>query len=949
MNRSTWRTLYLFIFSLIPATGEKIHDYAQAFDQLIELGLPDAQGAQYVQLKLAEENSYSSYQRYSLPSKGNAWLMPGDEAAPQFIYQGTQLQKISKQKKKGVLAKLLFGSKKKDKSEFPKGEWKPVSPEQDFEKIEAYLAKLIEDGNVFAADRWSYDDSGVKLLAKLLIKATHLHRSGHQDLGNRLASRIFEIAPTPPQVIDVVVDQLATQEYGAVFETFLKEQNWKNYFTQCEALLKKFPRGWKTAAGLKILLPKVEKMTLSPPAEIQSFKNLPLHPKITQTFADFSTRSEPIQISLPVCWLISSSEKSPPRSRRGSQESASWLKEILALEMEAFPTLISLAADETLLPSTSAESDSHSSNPYYFRGSDELPLGEIYYRSMKRPCTRGEIARAILSKSLPDDGELSNASPKEFQEIAYHWWKKNRNASKREIAEIFLNSQNEAQSHIALDFLIHSGAEEDFKTIEDFFLNAEIPENHTHSVGKYLKIRKAKAKPFFEKYAEILRAGSSENDSFVTQSYDGTESNGLSRAELEIKKLALLVEEASSEKIIAQIRSAKITVKDGLTLLKSTIDEGEAHHLLPALISMIAALPQEKDRFIAMGEVSEWLLDDYRRLEGEEQISSYCDALEKSIPSSQKDWETFFARKKSPTVKSSMLSRYGSPPSEAHYAAWLFQRLYFPKREQTIQKFYSLISLSEMWDFLLTHSQAVLSQGPDAPFPSKEKVSDERKEEIRKQLSSMTVSEIMAFHRSASMSEKLAWQDILTGFEGETPETILSLANLCYRISWRHPEKFSESTRKKLETLLIAKPLTSATITETFSYLGSLAQTHPGLIIMLTPSHHSYQGVSCYAWIGSLSDQWIMRTFNDEAQKLSAEKTPHFNGIYLYRAGEDSSTPEKAVLFAPPFDEQSEKDAVKKITELGAQIFKEAPETRSHQSLTLLNLSHEILTQTEEE
>ena len=241
------------VFSLVILTlhsqeneSAEVVDYGPAFERLVKLGLPDAKGASYVKLTLHGNNQgrnvyYDSYGGNSFPKRdGDAWLLAGGEGGQaNLIHQFYQPISVTKKKKRGGLMRALVGKAKTPEGGGAMGEWKAIDVSKDAQKMIKGLDDMVRTGRVFDADRWDYDKSAAQMAAKVLVTACHMYRAGHTKEGNLLAQKILSISPTPTQVIDGIVNELADQHHKTLVESFFKTKDWKAYHAFQSLVLKK--------------------------------------------------------------------------------------------------------------------------------------------------------------------------------------------------------------------------------------------------------------------------------------------------------------------------------------------------------------------------------------------------------------------------------------------------------------------------------------------------------------------------------------------------------------------------------------------------------------------------------------------------------------------------------------------------------------------------------------
>lgn len=840
-------------------------DFSTAFEMLFGLGLPDPAGASYIQFERnetrpSEEDAMLanlSYGRtfggrqWDLGAKGNAWLLPGaKDKSGTVIFGGHEKFQVAKVAKRGGLMRALIGAPKAPEGGGVAGTWSEVDVKAEVERVVRGLDKLAAAGRAFDPDQWEYDTGAATQAGALVVLASQLHRAGHQQDGNRLAGKVLGLVPDPVAVIDSVVDTIANRQYDALVETFFEKRDWKAYHEGLEALSEKFPRGWKARLGVAILLPEVEKQARGLIARPEDWPEVNFKPEAVALLDQLLKQEETIVVDPRECWLLPSGEVEADRrellatygSYTGDAETQEWLKELCAMGMDGFIALANVAADETMIP-TRMQSDPYGDSSFY--GMDYMGSGESLedqakreYESLKRPCSRGEIARSILIATLPEGlDDFGSKAPPELREVAHRWWLEHRDDSPSELARHLMELGGEEQRHLAVKVLIKSGDDGDAKLVENFLLGADSLVENTAVVKAYLKARRGKASAFFKVYSEGLRDEIGVEPNRVPwqiQQAGGTDAV--------LRQLSVLVNDMRPAQLVAEIKAGTIKLEAGLPMLRVAV-EGEQGKHLPELISLARAQAEVAGRLAILEALVEWMGEDYE---------DDADLLPPTIEQSKEHWEFFL----SDTQKHAGVRQLEGTPSAAAYAAWAMELIYFPQHQDTVNDLYSVMPSDQVWEFITKRAAEVLELGAEAAFPDPERVSDSRRQQIRAEIAKLGAAEILAYREECSLEEKLAWSEVIAGFGEEMPQGIEALSKMVARVIWSNPDRYDEAFRKKLEELLVLKPVNQAMIEAVMDLMLQNAETCHGALLMFQRFAGRGQMLKAQVWDSDVSDGW---------------------------------------------------------------------------------------------
>ena len=794
-------------------------DYGPAFERLIQLGLPDTKGATYVKLSLhgkgaqeLETQGYAQRESFgaSLKTKGNAWLLPStkeSEAKAQkgssnFIYRSFEKVRVQQKERRGGLARLLLGKQKPPKgdSEALLGEWSEVDVSVDAKKILSKIEKHREDGKFFEASRWNYDNSKAQWCAQVLITACQMYRAGHHDEANQIAERLMSLAPEPVVVIDQVVNHLANTEYQLLVHAFLKSKDWKAYQTGTKQLVDRFSRGWKSREGAELLLVHLDNRIKGVKPELKALKGVTIKPEALKIMDGWLDQTEPIIVNPPQCWLLGMnlapantySYDGSPASNNDPQ----WMKTLGGMGMDGFIALTAAAADDSLIATTIGLGTANYYGGYSnYSSSGNISPARTQYAAMTRPCSRGEIARKVILKTLPDsENELSALPSAELQSVAYQWWLQHRSDSSSALAKHFLETGNAGQKIIAVTALIQSNDDIDAKIVETYILGSENISQQHSTVEMYLKARRSKAKSFFAAYSKALKDEVGEADKDNYQNWHIKQAGGVDKY---LKKFSVYVDDISAEKIIADMRKGKLKPKEGMDMFSSVMEAGTFSQHLPELVTIARKLKDPKDLTAMVEALTNRASKERRHFKTEKKESEYVASLPAQFEKSKADWLSLMDEK----IQLPKNNFSFNPTNQAEIVAWTIETIYFPKNQEIIWQLYQVAGVERTRQILVDHIKQVITDGADADFPNPDKVKEAEREKIRKDISSLKPQEIGEYYEKLSLNEKLAWSEILDGFGDKVPDGVKKMKTMIMKIKWSEVPDIDNSIKKKITEL----------------------------------------------------------------------------------------------------------------------------------------------------
>ena len=847
---------------------EEVVDYGPAFERLVKLGLPDAKGAKYVKLTLHangqnEGRYYSGYGGSSFPKRsGDAWLLAGGEdGKADFIHQFYQNITVIKKKKRGGLMRALVGKEKTPQGTGALGEWKTIDVAKDTLKMMEGLDDMQKKGRVFDAERWGYDESSAKMASKVLVMACHIYRAGHVKEGNMLAQKILSLSPFPEKVIDGVVNQLADQQYSALVSAFFKSKDWQAYHDGLSALSKRYPRGWNTRLGAQILLPKIMQSIKGEKGKLHTFTGVTLKPEAVKILDELLTRTEPVIVSPTAYWLIADPTQSTGGnySSYGGRQSGTeeWLKKLCALGMDGFIALAAAAGDDVLIATSMQVGGSNyysrnygfSSNFGSGRSIDELAVAA--YASMRRPCTRGEIARSILISTMPNpDNDLAQKAPEQLRDIAYQWWLAHRGDSKSTLARHMMEGGDRTAQQVAVMTLIQSGTDADAKVVEDFIMSSGELSNSIQLLEPYLKARKGKARSFFNQFSEVLKDIETGGDAHSLP-WNVRQAGGVDKF---LKKLSIHVDDVSVDKVLADIKSGKTPIKEGLTMLDAAASGEDSAKLIPTLVSLAA----EKEKLIERAAILQNLMMlNFKAQQAGKGGQKDEDKKKRiaALTASKEDWKILLKQTAKPQNKEEERA-LNQLSSISVYAAWCVETIYFPENTASLRQIAYILGTEKMDEFMLRRANGLLENPESDDFPNPKKVGEKRSAEIRKDITKLKPLDVIAYYEELPLQEKLAWVNILSGFEGDMPDSVTGMNSLIAKVSWINAPKADAAYKKLMNDLMAKKEFSKKLADRIIALLAKDPEKHAEYMFVIQGTGQVGQGLVVSVMAGKNAQLW---------------------------------------------------------------------------------------------
>ncbi len=781
--------------------------YSDGLQRLAKLGLPEMKGAEWVKLTDDSERLFaSSYQfrELSVRPSGNAWKLATDP--PTYLEFGSAEEIEAPEdedgdkggeddSKPGLLGKMLKNYREKN----PEPEKKAVTPApavskaaKDAEKITEALGKASVAEEVNNSIGWGNSN----LHGRLMLFAAQLHAAGNSAEANALASALFQATENDAAVIDGAISHLADSQYDAAAARFFEDTDWEAYRGSVASLLEKFARGWANAPAVALLHSHLEKRSATPPKP--SLPGITLNPdavalldKLLEKQADETSDEDlaeaqgvdlsryPAEQRAQIIGMLrargmsySYSNGQPwllPSGDGSATSGTSPIDKLKAMGMDGLIALAAVATDETLLPIRhTGERDS-----YY--GGNESPAAAIRrrYASLSRPTSRGEIASALLSASIPTpDGDRFSPSsapdPAELSLSAIEFWKKNKDKSPVELATIYITEGSSTQRSYASAFLSSSEDPAAHAAFEKTVLAADDPLSLIGDVDSYLDARKAAAKGFANAYMALVRENppSDEDLQRTAAGYQIREAGGL---ENYLKRLSLKVGDVSLAKMLAEALKAKAP------------EEGEAPPILalsPAFQSVpLAECLEVCGKAADLASPAQWMeihqllrgriYYELRNSEGDE--GGEFQALSENV---QEVWRPLIARTDPlpPEGDFPDYARAYGGKTTGDASAIILELATSPGLTYSLNSFAQIEgSPDAVITFARKRVEAWSSGKEPEPWPDAEKVSEDRTKEISSKLAGLKAGEIIAYAKSLNRDERLALMGILSEYGDENP------------------------------------------------------------------------------------------------------------------------------------------------------------------------------------
>lgn len=822
-------------------------DFSDGFKQLAALGMPplDAQA----KWSVIPEAANSSYELRDMVKaiKGNAWLLPSAD---------------------GKLRALALGGVEVIECEPAKKP--PAEPDltKDVAAVTAALKKLAAKIN--AEDRDPFGSglrSGGSMFGTFLLFGTQLHQSGHPALANQLALAVFEVLPSREAAVDAAIDLLADHFYQQATRAFFSSGDWAAYHQALGALAKRFPRGWSSHDAVGLFLPQLAKQAGGAIAPAPALPDTPIDPRATAIIRELTekppaapnkpnTKDKPARALSPAMryrmrysddsdggqfspsplWLIGDSADSAEAADSASNQ-ASPLARLVALKMAAIPALAALAADPFLTHLPNAHSYSGYSG--YFssnESSDERTLR--YYATLNRPATRGEIAIQLLAATLPEtENEPNQADPEVVRDLALAFWKAHKDATREDLAAVFLREGSNSQASQAASILAASSDPKAHKAFEAHVLAADPAIACFQDVRTYLRARKAAARPFFDAYAKLVRSqiqdagGDSERSN--RYEYAIKEAGGPEKI---LKQLEALIGGQSPRALAVQIAKgppadAEAAIKSLSSLLADATPTKHLHALLEG--ANAATDPGVRARFLTATLSIRWN-------DAEADSDPEADQKPDSPPADRKVsepeavvWRKLIAdTTKLPNIGARFLADDNT--TVGGLAALAYEFSISPDNYSDARQAATILGKT-FFAILIERGTARIAGMPVTPFPDASRVAKDRLAAIVAEAGKKSTAEIHPYLATLTPDERAAWLEwIDEPGELAVPDSVQALHSLI--VSRSITQRSGSQDVKGAANIEVGFNVTPAGITQHIEALAPQIDKHSRADVSIHPA-----------------------------------------------------------------------------------------------------------------
>ncbi len=754
-------------------------DFSAGFAKLVELGMPELDAtAEWVASRQVDV-PYAIRQRVK-PFKGAGWRIGTGKEARILPLGGLEA-----------------------------AETQPLPTKPDIDKdLEALIAAVTKDAESDEEQRglFEYYGDGEELMAALMLFAAQLHQTGRAEQANRLAAALFTVVPERETVIDCAVNSIAEFHYGKLTAGFFKNRDWGAYHTGLVALTVRFPRGWGALEAVGVFLPQLAKQAEGLRPQPPTLPGIELDPRALAAVAELTeppparSGEDGMDSHAAMPREMSRWEMEAIMGMRGGGSGGCWLlaeptdpdkameatARLRALGMAAVPALAALLGDPFLTPRPNSSGGQSSVSVW----DDEDGLARIYER-MSRPATRGEIARQLLLGALPDpDRDLERADDGELRELALEFWRAHRAATREELALVFLREGGESQAAEAVGILAKAADARFHEALEEYFLTQDPAHGAYDLVRAYLQIRKQAAKPFFQKYAELVRSQAPEvNDediSYGSADYRLRQMGGVDKL---LKSLAALVNDKEPRAVAVEIAKGKPDdAEAAIRELRQTMAGISPLKQLHALLEGANAAkdPAVRGHFLMTSLSIRWPDDDAES----ESPADQRRPRRKVSAAEERVWRKLMGDQRE-TKGFPLADSYGGElPFETigDMARAAFENSIMPGGVWRLVRAAGFMDLTPLE--LLRETVAARLDGKPVPvLPDSEKVTPERLEAIVAEAGKLQPAAILPYIKTLSADERAAWAEWLEDPE-DGPEKPPSVEALKWFVQARRTEGF---------------------------------------------------------------------------------------------------------------------------------------------------------------
>jgi hypothetical protein len=596
-------------------------DYSKGFEKLFALGLPDVSTGRCVQINVrGMVGGEGSYWQYQLKARGNGWLLSESTNGPSqaVIGQATVLpvwksDVLTRMRRSEAKAKPASTEQRSPPQFYVEprdgrmaADWTPVNFTNDLAQVLARIdppktAKKPKSGEEDeesdnAASRSNSQIENVKQAqGPLFLMAAQAWKRGFTNEANRIAIRLFAISGDPRQVILAAYNSLADQQYNQVYNRFLCDEKWPEFSAGLNALLQRFPQGWKNRPGIQILATNVAARIANPVPEIKGDGISDEDRVIAAELAAMSALTaedlaNPYRSSS--IWLLAQPSTNTPHTT---------MQKIYQRGVKSLPLLTALMDDGYLLPMDRSSGGGRSYSIGFISNIDGDEPTAKAFDLIQRPITRGELARQLLLPVLitgdKSSYEVARKSQDELRAVAADMAAKLAGKSPIELARVYFKEGTHEQKTAAVMVLLRSTETADIKLVEDMLADTAQLQDNISLLSTYVNIRGPAAAPLIRSLAAELgvttnapaakavaanAAPAEEGDSETPDADPNQENDYIKR---QMKELLTLVSDQKLDSMLADIVSGRDDSPDQGSLLTRRLAQGDAQTSLSAILS----------------------------------------------------------------------------------------------------------------------------------------------------------------------------------------------------------------------------------------------------------------------------------------------------------------------------------------------------------------------------
>jgi hypothetical protein len=586
-------------------------DFAEEFARLRELGLVDVKDAVYVNLHAHGGYPFRRFAIEEPELTGNAWLVETkSDGRRVFLVRGyrevevydVKMEREEKEKRALALAREKDRSRQREmvsiwshEQKRNYGTWRTVDPSDDAKKIIRYLQEAPKEppSNVLGVPRSDQ-------LERFFLFACHLQRKGVVVEANRIAQLLLARAGDKAATNRQVRALLADEQYRQAFETFQESSDWREFSKALDGLLARFPDGWQNGLAVKKLAKAVhQRLTSSGPPPIAG-KVTEEDRKLARDLAEWNGNLAGDSASCRAlqygrgCWFLAH----PSNSLAGERESP--MMKILRRGLESIPLLIALLDDPYLV------AGGYQSTDYFGNGSGK-PTGmekedaEELYQRLPRPSTRGEIAAALLDLIVWNGRTPPSDDTRTRRARSLAWYEEHKGQNRSELLHSCLEQGEPYLHRIALEILLESEREEDWRMAETSLLEFKDVCWEKTLVVNHVLWRGAQVREFVEKYAKRILSDPKLFGGYGREP-DEKEMRAIKQeVDRFVAELENLISSKTTEDLLARMLASKGKwtharwSNESATLVRKLSREEPDH----ALQLLLAAIPKTEDPTLA--------------------------------------------------------------------------------------------------------------------------------------------------------------------------------------------------------------------------------------------------------------------------------------------------------------------------------------------------------------